>query len=497
MRRVVGQGQRPAYLLAVGVWLAALVAIGLALVVWADRGFPPHPASFATGPLGVTGITVAGVVYATAGLWLVGRAPRNQLGWVILLAGAGLAAVLVLNQYIEAAIHPFRPVPTEAITMAWVIGAVHLPLSAAATVVALLLFPSGRLEWPPMWATLGITTIGCALLVLGTALYPDGQLWYPTLPSPFEPGGELGSIAHTLSMLGIAFFVPAFALTAVCLAWRYRHGSVAERGPLAWVTLGGTVLAITLSALFIGRYSGLTSDADGTRLTLLAGLGAIVLPLALVRFYRASATTGVAVRDVTFLFTDLADSAAMYRRFGDRPAFDLVRVHLDTLRALTRSHHGVVVKTIGDAIMAAFAQPSDAVVTAVEMFERVRELNEGQAADLVLKVGVHRGPAILVGSPDHPDYFGQTVNAAARLQAVATAGEICLSDEILLSRDVAGIIAGYEVSTEITSIRGVADDMTIHRVHITWPADGSVTDGRSSQSQAQASETASASAPGG
>jgi class 3 adenylate cyclase len=196
----------------------------------------------------------------------------------------------------------------------------------------------------------------------------------------------------------------------------------------------------------------------------------VVLPIALVRFYRASAMTGVTVRDVTFLFTDLADSASMYRRIGDRPAFDLVRVHFDTIRSLTKANHGVVVKTIGDAIMAAFPVPSDAVGTAVEMFERIRGLNEAHDADLVLKVGVHRGPAIVVGSRDRPDYFGQTVNAAARLQAAARAGEICLSEETLGGHGVAEIIRHFEVITEIADVRGVADDMTLHRVRVVTAA---------------------------
>jgi hypothetical protein len=81
-------GHRPGYLMAVAVWLVAIAAMGIGLASWSDRGFPQHPASFATGPLGIAGIAIAGLVYVSAGVWLVGRAPRNHLGWVILGAGA-------------------------------------------------------------------------------------------------------------------------------------------------------------------------------------------------------------------------------------------------------------------------------------------------------------------------------------------------------------------------------------------------------------------------
>jgi class 3 adenylate cyclase len=459
-------GYRPALVLAFLLWAVSIAAIVGGLLVWWDRGFPEHPASYVSGPLGIAGITVAGIAYATAGLWLVGHAPRNLLGWVVLSAGAGLAAVLILNQYIEASIHPFRPVPDDAIVLAWVSGALHLPVSAAAAVIALLVFPSGRVEWAPMKVTMVLAAVGCGFLVVGTALYPDGQLWYPTLPPPVDVPEALRPLSQPLTMVGMLLFVPTFALAAVGLGWRIRRSSPEQRRPLVWVTVGGSVMAVTLSVLFVGRYAGMADDDAGDRLTLLAGLGAVVLPLTLIRYFNISESAGIPVRDVTFLFTDLADSAAMYRRIGDRSAFDLVRLHFDTIRSVTKAHNGVVVKTIGDAIMAAFTRPSDAVATAFEMFERIGELNERRDAELVLKIGVQRGPAILVGSRDHPDYFGQTVNAAARLQAAAHAGEICLSNEVLVSPGVAEVVAGREVLTEVASLRGVTDDTIIHRVRI-------------------------------
>jgi class 3 adenylate cyclase len=474
-------GQRPAHVAALAIWFVSVLTMAAALFTWSERGFPEHPASFASGPLGIAGIVIAGVVYASVGGWLVMRAPHNLLGWVVLAAGAGLAAVLILNQYIEASVHPFRPVPGEAVTLAWISGVFHLPSSAAAAVIALLLFPTGRLEWWPMRVAMALTVAGWALLAVGTAIYPDGLLWYPTLPSPLETPEALGPWAHWLSVSGMAMLVAAFGLTAVCLAWRYQHGSAEQQRPLAWVALGGTILAVTLGALFIGRYSGMVSDTDGERLTLVAGLGAVVLPMALIRYFRVSAVAGVYVPEVTFLFTDLAGSASMYQRFGDRPAFDIVRLHFDIIRSVTKTHHGVVVKTIGDAIMAVFSRPSDAVLTALDMFARIGQLNDERGVELVLKVGIGSGSAIRVGTGDHGDYFGQTVNAAARLQTAAAAGQICLGDEVLRAHGVAEALAGYEVVTETTDLRGVADDVTVHRIRVVTHTDGDADDEQPSE----------------
>ena len=455
--------------LAAIVWIAALTAVVACLALWASRGFPRHPAGYATTFLGISGIALAAIVYSTAGFSLSSMSPRNLLGWVLLGAGAGLAAILVVNQYIEATLQPFRSVPEATLLLAWFVGSVHLPTSAAAVVIALLLCPSGRLEWPPMRIAVVSAIVGCVLLALSTALRPDGMLWYPTLPTPLALPMTLAPIVTAMSLAGMVAFVAAFGLVAICLAWRFKHGHAEHRRQLAWVALGGTIMAVTLGALFVARYSGMAGDADGERLLFIAAAGSVVLPITLLRFTRITAAHGVKVPDMTFLFTDLEGSSDMYRRFGDEPAFDLVRLHFDTLGAITRARGGMVVKTIGDAIMAAFPDPADAVRTAFEMFERLEQMNVRHSSGLVLKVGVHRGPVIAVGRRERPDYFGQTVNAAARLQEAAAAGEIVLSDDVYRGADVAELLVGREVHLETADLRGVADDMPVHRIVVERP----------------------------
>ena len=143
------------------------------------------------------------------------------------------------------------------------------------------------------------------------------------------------------------------------------------------------------------------------------------------------AAEGIAVRDVTLLFTDLKGSTALYERIGDLNAYVQVQRHFERLLDVTVRRNGAVNKTIGDAVMAAFPTAADAVTAALDMRNAAEELNRGRPQrDFILKIGIHRGAAIAVTLNDRLDYFGQTVNIAARVQNVAGGDEICLTEEV-------------------------------------------------------------------
>ncbi len=100
-------------------------------------------------------------------------------------------------------------------------------------------------------------------------------------------------------------------------------------------------------------------------------------------FFRSeviSATEGIAVLDVTLVFTDLKGSTALYERIGDLNAYIQVQRHFQHLLDVTVRHNGAVTKTIGDAVMAAFSTAADAVQAALEMREAVDELNRDRRA---------------------------------------------------------------------------------------------------------------------
>lgn len=137
----------------------------------------------------------------------------------------------------------------------------------------------------------------------------------------------------------------------------------------------------------------------------------------------------LAVESTTILFTDLVGSTAMYDRLGDAKAFSLVWTHFDILHEIVERYRGAIVKTIGDAIMAVFARPHDALAAADELHARVAEYcrSKGHEHPVQLKVGLHEGPSIAVTANERLDYFGQTVNLAARVQAMSEGEDIVLT----------------------------------------------------------------------
>src|SRR6202795_2222123 len=127
------------------------------------------------------------------------------------------------------------------------------------------------------------------------------------------------------------------------------------------------------------------------------------------------------ITSLTFLFTDLKGSTALYERVGDLAAFDLVRAHFHALLEIISSEKGAVVKTIGDAVMATFIKPEHAIVAGMRMRAAMAALNAQRGTeDLIVKIGIHEGPCLAVMLNERQDYFGQTVNIAARVQGLST-----------------------------------------------------------------------------
>jgi class 3 adenylate cyclase len=177
------------------------------------------------------------------------------------------------------------------------------------------------------------------------------------------------------------------------------------------------------------------------------------------------ASEGIGVKDIALLFTDLKGSTALYDRLGDLNAFSLVQQHFEHLLAVTQRFNGAIIKTIGDAVMAAFLNPLDAVGAALAMRDAISSFNRAQPdRELILKIGVHKGAAIAVTLNDRLDYFGQTVNIAARVQHLANADEIYLSDSVHNAEGVRQLLAPFEPETSIAQLKGVRQDMHVWRV---------------------------------
>jgi class 3 adenylate cyclase len=173
------------------------------------------------------------------------------------------------------------------------------------------------------------------------------------------------------------------------------------------------------------------------------------------------------ITSLTFLFTDLKSSTALYERVGDLAAFDLVRAHFRALLDIINAEKGAVVKTIGDAVMATFVKPEHALSAGLRMRAAMAGLNaERGTEDLVVKIGIHEGPCLAVMLNDRQDYFGQTVNIAARVQSLSTAQEIHLTAPVIAAPGVADILERAHILPiqKQAALRGIADKMMVYEI---------------------------------
>ncbi|HNH47081.1 MAG TPA: adenylate/guanylate cyclase domain-containing protein, partial [Myxococcota bacterium] len=153
---------------------------------------------------------------------------------------------------------------------------------------------------------------------------------------------------------------------------------------------------------------------------------------------------------------------------GDASAFRFVHEHFAILARAVSANGGVSVKTIGDALMAAFHQPDQAVQAALQM---LKDFDVWVASWALhrrpgLKVGIHYGPAMAVHTDTAGlDYFGGTVNLAARAQGKAEGGGVVWTENVQSEPLVQNLIKarGLEVQAFEAPVKGLPQPMTFHQ----------------------------------
>jgi len=173
------------------------------------------------------------------------------------------------------------------------------------------------------------------------------------------------------------------------------------------------------------------------------------------------------ITSLTFLFTDLKGSTDLYERVGDLVAFDIVKEHFRVLHEIIAAESGAVVKTIGDAVMATFPTPDRALAAALRMRDAMRALNEQRGReDLLLKIGIHEGPCLAVTLNDRQDYFGQTVNIASRVQALAVSRSILATGSVVDNPLASSLLEtdGIKPMSRRLPVRGIADELAVYEI---------------------------------
>jgi class 3 adenylate cyclase len=128
------------------------------------------------------------------------------------------------------------------------------------------------------------------------------------------------------------------------------------------------------------------------------------------------------------LFTDIVGSTAYYEKVGDAKAFDEVRKHFLEVFEIIKKNNGEVVKTIGDAVMAAFPT----IESALKASELIQNSFNGKRSDtpIRLRISIHKGVVIAVHLETGIDYFGSAINKCAKIQGLAGGGQLAMVDDV-------------------------------------------------------------------
>ncbi|MEH6938158.1 adenylate/guanylate cyclase domain-containing protein [Bacillus sp. JJ664] len=176
----------------------------------------------------------------------------------------------------------------------------------------------------------------------------------------------------------------------------------------------------------------------------------------------------VGIENVTILFSDLQGSTSLYESLGDANAYSQVREHFDYLSKWIKKNSGSVVKTIGDAVMAIFYVPEDGVNAALQIQKHISELRENGKEHITLKIGLYSGPAIAVNSNDRLDYFGRTVNIAARIQGQSIGNDIVLSKEYFENKKIIELLndQSIEIQDFKANLKGIEENIDLVKIKL-------------------------------
>ena len=174
-------------------------------------------------------------------------------------------------------------------------------------------------------------------------------------------------------------------------------------------------------------------------------------------------------RPVAIMFTDIEGSTAYYEEHGDVAGREMIETHNSILFPIITTHNGMIVRTMGDGLMACFERPESSVRAAIAMQMALLEHNEAhpETVDQIhVRIGLNCGDALVELSEEGTirDVHGDVVNTASRVET----GLDRQADEILVSKSVERAVSDAEkIATEYVSavaVRNKRQPLSIYRV---------------------------------
>ena len=170
-------------------------------------------------------------------------------------------------------------------------------------------------------------------------------------------------------------------------------------------------------------------------------------------------------KHLAVLFADVCGSTQLYASLGDEQARRAVNAALQMVVALLPGYSGWTVKTLGDEVMCAFEDPNDAVEAACAMQSRL-EVAQPIVARIAMHMGINYGPVLV----EADDVFGDTVNAASHLCAVASSGQILIADQTFSA--LSGATKERARPLFFAVLKGSTTESTVYR--LLWQTDTSM-----------------------
>ena len=171
-------------------------------------------------------------------------------------------------------------------------------------------------------------------------------------------------------------------------------------------------------------------------------------------------------RLAAIMFTDMVDYSALAQR-DETLALKLLEEHRQILRSLFSRFNGAEIKTIGDAFLVEFHSALEAAECGIEIQRTLAKRNHDVAADrrIEVRIGIHIGDVVHRGG----DVYGDGVNIASRIQAVAGAGGICVSMDV--ERQIHNKLEARLRKLAPIELKNIHVPMELYRIVLPWEKD--------------------------
>jgi hypothetical protein len=168
------------------------------------------------------------------------------------------------------------------------------------------------------------------------------------------------------------------------------------------------------------------------------------------------------------MFADVAGSTAIYENLGDVEARERISRALNSLISICKRHKGVLVKTIGDEILVYFQDVDLSVLAAQNIQEAMEDDRSPETVGISIRIGMHFGQVLF----EDNDIFGDTVNTAARVVAMAKARQVMFSGD--LAKQIKSAELSYK-SRQYDRLRVKGKEEPLDIYLYTWEEEGDVT----------------------